>query len=63
MKHISKRDAERILTHIRKATAIFEAAEAASDDGQISMNGELVERIHLACGGLEFYTNNTNWED
>ena len=62
MKHISKRDAERILAHLRKATAIFEAAEAASDDGKISMNGDLVERIVLACGGVEFYANNT-WED
>lgn len=62
MKHISKRDAERILAHLRKATAIFEAAEAASDDGQISMNDELIERITLACGGVEFYVNNTNWE-
>ena len=62
MKHISKRDAERILAHLRKATAIFEAAEAASDDGQISMNDELIERIALACGGVEFYVNNTNWE-
>lgn len=62
MKHISKRDAERILAHLIKARAIFEAAEAESDDGQISMNGDLVERIHLACGGVEYYTNNTNWE-
>lgn len=62
MKHINKRDADRILAHINKAISIFEAAEAASDDGQISVNGVMMDYICSALTDLEFYINNANWE-
>lgn len=62
MKHISKRDAERILNHIRKATAIFEAAELQSDSGMVGMEGEHIDRINGALADLEYYINETYWE-
>ena len=62
MKHISKRDAERILNHIKKATAIFEAAELQSDTGMVGMDGKLIDRISYALSGLEYYINETYWE-
>lgn len=61
MKKINKKEAERILAHIKKAKEIFQKAEEESDDGSIGMLDELFVNIAEAAGDLEYYINNTHW--
>ena len=62
MKRISKRDAERIRSHIIKAWSIFSHAEIESDDGEISMDGEQMDSVNEEFKRLQYFVDNTNWD-
>ena len=47
--------------HIEKAQAIFEAAENASDTGDVGISGEIMQLLAEAMGGLEYSLNETVW--
>lgn len=61
MKKISNRDAHRILMHLEKAQAILDAAENASDTGEIGILGDIMQLLADAMGGLEYSLNGTVW--
>ena len=59
MKKIGNNDAMRILAHLQKARAIIEKAQAASDDGEISMDTNIAEECLGHLDEILISINNT----
>lgn len=59
MKKISKRDAERILSHLEKAKSIINQNREKSDDGEIFMDENIAQECIDRVSEILIAINNT----